>query len=147
MKRKYIIGSCFLVMVVICVIIFQSVFSAEAKERENKLNIEFSLISPFSGADLKSYISRHKVSRAFVEADYKTFVDFDIVKKHYSTELAKNGWNFIGEESEKVWGKDSGGKLVKYKKGDYNIELYYVGNQPGSDWTYSISIIWEKNKY
>ncbi len=79
---------------------------------------------------------------AFAHAEYKAKVNFDELKAFYMKRLAQQGWHF---ESDKInWHnrQDLGGRIMKFRKDDYKLDIIYAGERAYFGWDYQIAVNW-----
>jgi len=112
---------------------------------ESNVKKEYSSIQQLPDATFLSVESSHKSNKALVDAKFKTDKNYDEIKKYYDDELKKLGWIFESEKSVKVWGKDLGGKIIRYTKGEYSLNVEYAGSMADYVWTYAIDVGWGYN--
>lgn len=143
-----IIGSLgILSLVSICTVIwFLSHSNSEEMQRDDKavrqqLERNVSEISEFKPAVLIQHNALVKAGRGHVSKAYRTSVDYEIVKRHYDSELKKHGWFYVREENIIYDGHDYGGKRIVYCKAMKVASLQYAGRQEKQfGWTYSFAV-------
>jgi len=84
----------------------------------------------------------HKPRQALVGSKYSTNLNYAEIRKYYDKELENHGWHFINEKAVRDWGRDFGGKIAHYRKGNYTASLQYAGNPKEYGWAYSLDLTW-----
>lgn len=64
----------------------------------------------------------------------------------YMDEAKKNGSVFVNEETVSDWGRDFGGKLLNFSKGDYTLSIQYAGEKADYGWDFGVSLTWSYMK-
>ena len=75
-----------------------------------------------------------------ISMGYKVDCNYEEVSNYYDKELKKNDWSFIKEEKLTDWGRDFGGKTVKYIKGEMRVAIQFAGEKANYGWDYAVSI-------
>jgi len=109
----------------------------------SKLEKEFSYIQALPDAKTINLNKSHKPRQALVGSKYSTNLDYAEIRKYYDKELENQGWHFINEKAVRDWGRDFGGKIAHYRKGDYTASLQYAGNPKEYRWAYSLDLTWK----
>ncbi|TEB06810.1 hypothetical protein Psch_00342 [Pelotomaculum schinkii] len=73
---------------------------------------------------------------------YTTKNSYEEIINYYDEQLKEHGWQFYKEEKLTDWGRDYGGKSVRYKKGDFVAIVQYAGEKADYGWTYGFAITW-----
>ena len=150
LKRWWIV----IIIPTLCIVVF-AVFLGyeflvklpEAKQVTTQLEIELNAIAHLPNADVVAHSSSYDPGRALVNAKYSTDSRSEDVFKYYDEQLRQHGWQFYQTKGMKDWGRDLGGKLVDYCKGDYEAELFYAGQKANYGWTYSLDMSWGLHDY
>jgi len=103
---------------------------------------EYQQIPPLPGATLVRSEATHKRTSALVGASYTAPISYAELRQHYDAALAAAGWQFVGEQPVRIWGQDYGGKIASYCKADMEAALDYAGAEPGTDWNFSLDLVW-----
>jgi len=108
-----------------------------ARQIQSDLETESGGISPPPG-DISI---RHGALPGLVKTYYKSGLNYERIKAHYSEVLAAHGWKFLREDQVKYDGSDYGGKQFIYCKGTYAADVQYAGQQESQfGWTYSFAL-------
>ena len=86
--------------------------------------------------------STHKSGKVLVDREYKSGLSYSELRAYYDAQLLGHGWTFERETPLRDWGRDFGGRVAHYKKGDDIASLQYSGDTAGYGWTYAISFSW-----
>ncbi|MCP3871994.1 MAG: hypothetical protein GY699_02420 [Desulfobacteraceae bacterium] len=113
-----------------------------ADKYKKDLETEFKQIDQLPDASLKRYEVSAKPGSALVHGSFKTDKRFNEIRSYYDVELKKNGWKFWKIDSVKDWGKDLGGKSIRFCKGSYIATIQYFGEKADYGSTYSFSLSW-----
>ena len=113
-----------------------------AAEMQARLEQEFELIAPPPGARLEGHSASHTASHALVGSTYAEARTYRELREHYDRELAEHGWRFHREKRMTDWGRNFGGKLALYCKGDYAAALHFAGERANYGWTYTVDLSW-----
>jgi hypothetical protein len=76
-------------------------------------------------------------------ARYKAAAPYDEVRRFYTEEFAKSGWQFIRERELKDRGRIKGERLLEFQKNGYELDVKYSGEREGElGWAYQIELSW-----
>ena len=92
-------------------IIFQE---PKASVTEKDLVQEFSKIVHPIGVKQLSLSSSHKTHQAIVVAKYESTMSYNELLQYYKPELLKLGWEYKNEEVVTDWGKNLGGRIIRF---------------------------------
>jgi hypothetical protein len=118
------------------------VADAPAAQAQSVLTQEFGRLKAPPMAVLVESKSGHKPGQARVGAEYRVDLGYADVRSFYDAELQRNGWQFAADEATTDWGKNVGGHLACYRRGDYWAILQYLGDYIGVPPTYGIDLTW-----
>ena len=143
--KKMIVLSIFLLLV-----IFSGCNMPENSSSPDNIKVEEALKNEFSMIPIMPSSAEHK--RHFtkktelmgISATYATNHSCKEITDFYDAQLKKHGWQFYREEEVTDWGKDYGGKIVRYKKGDFVATVQYAGEEADYGWTYAFGMDWGK---
>ena len=110
--------------VVIAAIVFGTVEYRKASRAYHELQRDFSLIVPPSGSTQLTYKSTFKPGNALIQATYRTALNFEYIREHYTAQLEKNGWQIRSEGTGDVAGR-SNVRYVHLCKEQYTASLYF----------------------
>lgn len=86
--------------------------------------------------------SSNSVARkAHIEKKFKSDAPYDEVKQYYINKLRDHGWLFERERQLTNWGRDQGGRELKFRNGERDLTIEYAGTA-GFGWDYGIGIYW-----
>lgn len=80
--------------------------------------------------------------KASIGKNFRSKASFDGVKQFYLERLSQDGWKLTRERQLKDWGRDLGGRELKFRRGEYDITIEYAGERADYGWDYGISIGW-----
>lgn len=109
-----------------------------------KLQQLYSTLPVAPGLTQRGSSFQSKAESALVENYFDSSVPFDEVKSFYYRELGKRGWLLNEEEKVTDWGRDFGGRTVKFRKEQYSLTIEYAGNRD-DQWDYAISLTWKNS--
>lgn len=109
---------------------------------EEALKNEFNLIPVMPNAIEKKRDFMKKSTLMGIGATYLTSHNFEEIHNYYDAQLREHGWLFYREEKVTDWGKDYGGKSIRYKKGDFVATVQYAGEKANYGWTYAFDMDW-----
>ncbi|MGH9929179.1 MAG: hypothetical protein ACREA9_08125 [Pyrinomonadaceae bacterium] len=78
--------------------------------------------------------------KASIGRSFRCQASYDDVKRFYSERLGQDGWELADERQLKDWGRDVGGREIKFRKGDYQVVIGYAGERANYGWDYGIDI-------
>lgn len=119
------------------------VLEPKGKPTEFLLQNEYNSINQLPVAKEVDHSSIVRLGLVLVQGTFITDANYKEIRNYYQQELPKHGWQFQGEQDMKVWGKDYGGKELRFNKGKFTLNLDYMGNDPESNFNYSIALSWE----
>ena|SRR6185295_5805221 len=70
---------------------------------------------------------------------YATELGRDKIAGYYDVELKRLGWTLEGEQPVADWGRDFGGSLRRYVRGDGRAVVQYAGRDANYGWSFSIA--------
>lgn len=114
-----------------------------AEEHRNRLPIlkqEIEQISIRPGDRFNDEFSGHKSTNAYVAKRFFTKEEWDTLYDYYKLQATKLGWVQSKLENVEEWGTDYGGRLVRFKKGPYVLELFYSGSSPRAPDEYALTV-------
>lgn len=120
----------------------QSVVDPINKEVLEAIKNEFNLIPAMPDAIQNDYNELTKTGIIVIDSGYATRHSFIDIKDYYDSKLKEHGWQFYKEEKIYDWGRDFGGKALRYKKGEFIATVQYAGEKANEAWTYGFSISW-----
>ncbi len=82
---------------------------------------------------------------ASLGSSFKSDAPFDDVRRFYVEKLTSDGWQLVGDRKLSEWGRDVGGHLLEFRRGEYRIAIEKGGSN-NDDWDYGINFIWEKSR-
>jgi hypothetical protein len=106
---------------------------------------EFALIKPVQDASrLSSHdnFSSWEPRKVLVGATYSTSLPYSEIRAHYNTEMKSHNWTVVEERHLTDWGRDLGGREVRYCKGELSSSLEYAGTKAQYGWTYAVDVSW-----
>jgi signal peptidase I len=148
LKILYIIG----VSIILALLIFGFVYHISnakttklpAEIKKEELLVEYNLLKPFPNSVCNKLSSSNKERQALVSASYLSDKPYNEIRQFYIDEAAKNGWTFFKEET--VHGGygfiDEGGKNLKFRKGQYTLDIQYAGEKADYGWNFGVSMSW-----
>lgn len=69
---------------------------------------------------------------------------YEEVKAFAVQHFASSGWTLVQERSMTDWGRDLGGRELKFRKGEYWIVIEYAGEKATDQWDYAVTVEWKK---
>jgi hypothetical protein len=123
--------------------VFEKIDPRRAEEYRRMLPTledELSLIPILSGDRLMDKVSLYKSTHAYVEETFSSQQPWETLRNYYKTELTRLGWIQYESSNLEVWGKDYGGRVVRYRKGPHVIALQYSGSDPNARWSYALGV-------
>jgi hypothetical protein len=79
--------------------------------------------------------------RATATAEFKSKLEWTVVRAFYRRELEARGWLYLGETVNREWGVDRGDRSAKFCRRGIEAELER-GSSANHDWDYSLTLIW-----
>lgn len=86
--------------------------------------------------------STSKSGQALVDRQYTSRLSYPQLRAHYDAQLTTRGWTFERERPLHEWGRDLGGKIARYRRGEDCASLQYAGDKAQYGWTYALSFTW-----
>jgi hypothetical protein len=115
------------------------------EEFHQQLLREFTQIKPLQNTSAVSStdsFSSWNPGKALVGATYKTTLPYLEIRNYYDAELRSHNWVFTEDKPLTDWGKDLGGRTVRYCKGPLSCSLQYAGAKAQYGWTYALDLTW-----
>lgn len=112
------------------------------EEIAEALSNEYALIDKMPGAIESGYHFRKSSHQMSIGAQYTIKTSWEEIREFYGIVLKEHDWQFIKEEKVTDWGRDLGGKILRYQKGDFFISIEYFGDKARTRQTYGLSIGW-----
>lgn len=112
------------------------------EETAEALKNEYDLIEKMPNATESDYKFHKYSNNMSIGAKYKTKASYEEIREHYDATLKEHGWEFIREEKVTDWGRDFGGKILRYRKGDFVVAIEYAGDKIKTGWRYAFSMCW-----
>lgn len=121
--------------------------SLETNIKQKSIEKELStLTAPLTAAQVL-FDTHHKLGNPTASENFsQKNSSYSEVSKYYDVEFKRNGWNFISDKKSYDWGRDLGGRIRTYCKGDLSASLFYAGASNSYGWDFSIGISL-KNKF
>jgi len=118
----------------------------EAKEKAKLLKIELNTINPLPYTEVVNRVEITKIDTSLVSYHFSGSTSYSQLRNYFDEELGRNGWTFVSDRKYTADGKDWGGKIATYKKGEFTLNVAYNGSfRPSYDYgSYSIGVSWEK---
>jgi hypothetical protein len=69
---------------------------------------------------------------------------YEEVKAFAVQHLTPSGWTLVQERSMTDWGRDLGGRQLKFRKGEYWVVIEYAGERATDQWDYAVTVEWKK---
>ena len=82
---------------------------------------------------------------ASLSLSFKSDAPFDDVRRFYVEKLASDGWQLVEDRKLSDWGRDMGGHLLEFRRGEYQIAIE-KGGRNNDDWDYGINFSWKKSQ-
>lgn len=124
-------------------VVYNSVVNGPKAELvQGQLVDEFKSIEPPPGSRICDYRATHKPGQALVTGTVCTSLPYAGVRAHYDAELARRGWTFYEEDELRDWGRDFGGRIARYCKGEYRAALQYDGENANDGRDYAFNVSW-----
>lgn len=80
--------------------------------------------------------------KAYVGKKFRSAASYEDVRRFYSERLPGVGWQIVSDRPLKDWGRDLGGQLLEFRRGEYDISIQYSGQKADYGWEYGISVAW-----
>jgi hypothetical protein len=90
----------------------------------------------------ESRVSKGRVSS--IHKYYRSDVGYEEVKRFYVSELTDSGWLLAGERFVKDWGRDLGGRELRFERDGYYVVIFYFGERSDTDSKYSVAVGWRQ---
>ncbi|EJZ43877.1 hypothetical protein [Leptospira licerasiae] len=117
----------------------------QAPKNRSLLQAEFDLIRPLPSAVLVESSAIVKSGHGTVGSTYRTSDSVSDIFAYYSNELQMRGWQYYGERAIKDWGRDFGGKILEFCKGQYMTSIQYAGKHASYGWTFGVDVSFGSN--
>jgi hypothetical protein len=101
---------------------------------------EFAAITPPPGAISHGTNSGTKMGQAAIGAKYDSDLPMAKIISAYDSQLKSHGWVQASNQPSTDWGRDTGGRVLYYRKGGFWAILESTGNGPLEDYTYDFTI-------
>lgn len=85
--------------------------------------------------------SNSVAQKASIDKTFKSDTPYDEVKQYYLNKLRDQGWLFDQERQLTNWGRDQGGRHLKFRNGERDLTIEYAGTADFG-WNYGIGIYW-----
>jgi len=137
-----------LVCVVLLLVVFVGDRVVNGKRGElyhERLVQEFRAIRPLPDASVVSASDNYSPwnsHKALVGASYTTRLPYSEIRQYYDRELPQLGWRAVRDHAVTDWGRDLGGREVKYCKGELGASLQYAGTNAHYGWTFALDLTW-----
>ncbi|GEM_PF-5633940 len=69
---------------------------------------------------------------------------YEDVRAFVVQHLTPSGWTLVEERSMTDWGRDLGGRQLRFRKGEYWIVIEYAGEKASDQWDYAVTVEWKK---
>ncbi|SRR5713226_7572567 len=69
---------------------------------------------------------------------------YEEVKAFAVQHLTPAGWVLVEDRSMTDWGRDLGGRQLKFRRGEYWIVIEYAGEKASDQWDYAVAVEWKK---
>ena len=69
---------------------------------------------------------------------------YEEVKGFFVQHLTPTVWVLVEDRSMTDWGRDLGGRQLKFRKGEYWIVIEYAGEKAADHWNYAVGVEWKK---
>jgi hypothetical protein len=114
----------------------------KAKHVAEQLQRELSLIQVFPNSTLTHSENSYKDAQALIDQRYSTAATYVDLRKYYDVELPKHGWKFSSERTVTNYGRDLGGRMAHYCKGDLSADVQYIGEAADGKGDYALALSW-----
>ena len=85
-----------------------------------------------------------KTELALVSKYFSSKSKYEDVKSFFAQHLTPASWTLVEERSMTDWGRDFGGRQLKFRKGEYWIVIEYAGEKASDQWDYAVTVEWKK---
>jgi hypothetical protein len=119
----------------------------ESERQQRLLEEEFRKISAPSQSKPLSYYATHKGRTALVTQSYRAAFDYPKIRAYYDRELSRNGWQFLGDRSNRDWWRDFGGMTAIHCKGPFRASVQFAGSKARYDWDYTVDLSWDSDPH
>ncbi|HYR76175.1 MAG TPA: hypothetical protein VEM96_10065 [Pyrinomonadaceae bacterium] len=86
-----------------------------------------------------------KAEGALEEKYFSSKSKYEEVKGFVLQHLTPAGWTLVEDRSMTDWGRDLGGRQLKFRKGEYWIVIEYAGEKASDQWDYAVTVEWKKS--
>ena len=104
------------------------------------LKNELSLIRRPSSDRVVDYYTSYKSTHAGVGEAMSSSMIWEELRAFYLSEMQQSGWQPIKSGKVLDWKKDQGGRIERFRKGDYVVSIYYGGESNRQAWTYTVDV-------
>lgn len=112
------------------------------------LTYEHSLIPAMLNATERKNTSGGKKETMLIGATYVTDCSYEEIFNYYDTQLIANDWqHYYRDDNVYTTAGRMGGKIDRYKKGDFVATIQYAGEKANYGWTYAFSMTWGVSGY
>jgi hypothetical protein len=115
-----------------------------AEEVRTELEYELDRIAPLKDVHRGNCLHVSKVGRAHVGCTYSSRAPWAEICAHYHDQLYAQGWSVENDRPVTEWGRDYGGRIRRYSKGDRCASLQYAGEQADHGWRFSLDFTWDR---
>jgi len=89
----------------------------------------------WSSKDLLALRGRH----------YRSVAPYEEVRRFYSDHLVERDWHLSEERNLRGWWKDTGGRILTFRQGEYKFTIEYRGDKESDpDWNYAVDLSWHR---
>ena len=80
---------------------------------------------------------------ATISVVYRSSAPFESIREYYHRQLVSRGWSLLGETAVRDWGRDFGGRLVRYCKSGMQAHLQFAGAIAAEyRWDFAFGMSW-----
>lgn len=109
------------------------------ENKKSEIKKEFGLIQKHPDDSLiRNFYS--KSATIWIGSSYASNRSYNDIKEYYDSKLKEHGWEFYKEEKMFDWGKDYGGKSLRYRKGEFVATMQYAVVNADYGWDYGFSM-------
>jgi hypothetical protein len=119
-----------------------SVRMPHAASVESSLGAEWASLGHPMGSTETGHHRSHKGGHALIDATFRTSRSPAEVLEFYDREVLAHGWSSQGMTTVRDWGRDLGGVIRCYRKGDYAAHIQLAGDRAAYGWDYALSLSW-----
>lgn len=96
-----------------------------------------------SGASAHAVKRGARPEKALVSRAFNITMPQEGVVRSVDEQLSARGWKLVAVRPIRDWGRDFGGWLRQYCKGEYVAALQYAGQNARYGWDYTLDISWQ----